>query len=112
MSAMETFYANLDKEYEENIPFMSEREKCLKGLAFSPLDKELTKMRIDVRKLLHAYNNSPPANFKEDEEPKLEIMGSDRRELLAQIFQLKHGEESRIEIEPPLWLYVTFTKRY
>lgn len=78
----------------------------LKGLAYNPLDKELVEMRIAVRKLLYAYNNTPPANFPDGAEPKLEVTGSDRRDLLAKIFHLKDGHEAKIEVEPPLWLYV------
>ncbi|WFD39586.1 uncharacterized protein MJAP1_002566 [Malassezia japonica] len=61
-------------------------------------------MRIAVRKLLYAYNNTPPANFPDGAEPKLEVTGSDRRDLLAKIFHLKDGHEAKIEVEPPLWL--------
>lgn len=85
--------------------------QMLHGLAYNPLDKELTEQRIEVRKLLHAYNISPPANFPEGTEAKLEITGSDRRELIAKIFKLQDGQENKIEIEPPLWLYVKFISR-
>lgn len=76
----------------------------LLGLAYNPTDKELTERRITVRKLVHAFNLSPPANFPEMAEPKLEITGSDRRELITKIFKLENGQEEKIEIEPPLWM--------
>lgn len=76
----------------------------LLGLAYNPLDKELVQRRIQVRRLVHSYNLTPPANFPGDSEPKLEVMGSDRRELLTEIFPLKDGQENTIEIEPPVWM--------
>lgn len=77
----------------------------LVGLAYNPTDKELTEGRIAIRKLYHAYNTSPPANFPDGAETTLEITGSDRRALLKEMFDLKDGHENKIEIEPPFWWY-------
>ncbi|WFD44966.1 hypothetical protein MPSI1_003641 [Malassezia psittaci] len=97
-------YDEIDKQFAAQLPHMTERQKMLKGLPYNPLDRELVQQRIDVRKLTHAFNMSPPANFPGVADPPLDITGSDRRKLLAEIFKLKDGQEEKIDIEPPLWM--------
>lgn len=82
------------------------------GLAYSPMDKELTRDRIRVRKLYRKYNLSAPATRSMDpsdegDDDSDDLMGVQRRELLAQIFGLDDEQKHKIEIEPPFFLYVT-----
>lgn len=81
------------------------------GLAYCPLDEELTRDRIRVRKLYRKYNLSAPATTSMDpsdegDDDSDDLMGVQRRELLAQIFGLDNELKHKIEIEPPFYLYV------
>ena len=69
------------------------------GLAYCPLDEELTRDRIRVRKLYRKYNLSAPATMSMDpsdegDDDSDDIMGVQRRELLAQIFGLDDEHHS------------------
>lgn len=82
------------------------------GLAYCPMDKELTRDRIRVRKLYRKYNLSAPATRSMDSsdegvDDSNDLMGVQRRELLAQIFGLDDEQKHKIEIEPPFFLYVS-----
>jgi len=73
--------------------------------------RELTRDRIRVRKLYRKYNLSAPATMSMDpsdegDDDSDDLMGVQRRELLAQIFGLDDEQKHRIEIEPPFYLYV------
>lgn len=105
----EAIYAEIDKKYADIASTLSEKDKMVLGLAYCPLDGELTRDRIRVRKLYRKYNLSAPATMSMDpsdegDDDSDDIMGVQRRELLAQIFGLDDEQKHRIEIEPPFYL--------
>ena len=119
----EAIYAEIDKKYADIASTLSEKDKVwylnpvftihqmVLGLAYCPLDGELTRDRIRVRKLYRKYNLSAPATTSMDpsdegDDDSDDLMGVQRRELLAQIFGLDDEQKHRIEIEPPFYLYV------
>ena len=120
----EAIYAEIDKKYASIAPTLSEKHKVwfahqilttyqmIMGLAYCPMDKELTRDRIRVRKLYRKYNLSAPAtrsmdSSDEGDDDSDDLMGVQRRELLAQIFGLDDEQKHKIEIEPPFFLYVS-----
>ena len=119
----EAIYAEIDKKYADIASTLPEKDKVwylnpiltihqmVLGLAYCPLDEELTRDRIRVRKLYRKYNLSAPATTSMDpsdegDDDSDDLMGVQRRELLAQIFGLDNELKHKIEIEPPFYLYV------
>jgi len=64
--------------------------------------------RIKVRKLIHAYNLSPPAsadpeNVIEGSEQAQDVMGDHRRKIISKILRLSDEQVKRVEVEPPFY---------
>ena len=81
------------------------------GLAYCPLDGELSRERSRVRKLYRMYNLSAPATMSMDpsdegDDDSDDIMGVQRRELLAPIYRLDDEQQHPLEIDAPFYLYV------
>lgn len=66
--------------------------------------------RIRVRKLYHAFNNTPPATGEDLNDPDVipQVMGSDRKELIAKIIPLREDQHDKVEVEPPFYWFVLY----
>jgi maltose O-acetyltransferase len=80
---------------------LSEKEKALAGLPYSPLtSEELINDLFKAREILHKYNNSKPARINTDE-------CNERRDMIKQLFG-SVGKD--FVVEPPFYCdYVSFT---
>ncbi|MDD4003080.1 MAG: sugar O-acetyltransferase [Clostridia bacterium] len=67
---------------------MTEREKALAGMLYSPADAELRKMHLDAKKLFYKFNKTKPQQFKK------------RDKLIKKLFG-KTG--SKITVETPFY---------
>lgn len=122
----EAIYKVIDEKYAEILHALSEKEKVCKsynsrrvigkhtnyqmimGLPYNPLDEQLTKDRIFVRQLYRKYNLTPPGTksmdpLDEGDFEGADLMGVQRRELIAQILRLNDNQKSKVEFEPPFY---------
>lgn len=67
---------------------MTEREKALAGMSYSPADPELRKLHLNAKKLFYKYNKTKPHQFKK------------RDKLIKKLFG-KTGE--KITVETPFF---------
>ena len=125
----EAIYKVIDEKYAEILHTLSEKEKVCKsnnsrrvigkhanyqmimGLPNNPLDEQLTKDRIFVRQLYRKYNLTPPGSqsmdpMDEGDFEGTDLMGEQRRELIAQILRLNDIQKNKVELEPPFFCCV------
>lgn len=104
----EAIYKVIDEKYAEILHALSEKEKMIMGLPYNPLDEQLTKDRIFVRQLYRKYNLTPPGTksmdpLDEGDFEGADLMGVQRRELIAQILRLNDNQKNKVEFEPPFY---------
>lgn len=125
----EAIYKEIDEKYAEILHTLSKKEKVRKsnisrrvigkhanyqmimGLPNNPLDEQLTKDRIFVRQLYRKYNLTPPGSksidpMDEGDFEGTDLMGEQRRELIAQILRLNDIQKNKVELEPPFFCCV------
>lgn len=75
-------------EFEKEYSHLNEKERMLAGFPYKPSDGQLVEERIEIKKLIRKFNNSPV----EDEEA--------RNEILKQLFH-PSCKDKKIFVEPP-----------
>lgn len=100
---------------------MTETQKAALGLPYFANEPALTRARLRARRIFHRFNAtlpspSDPPDLAEGEVPQgiggsadaeageaLDVMGSERRAIFAELLGVPKENLSRVEVEPPFW---------
>jgi hypothetical protein len=113
-------FAEADRMYASQCDKLSETEKAKLGLAYLANEPALVRARLRARRILHRFNHSLPSaidppDLEQGERAKgiggsqnatdvpPDVMGSERRQLMAELLGKSLDEMAAVEIEPPFW---------
>ncbi|CAO1638723.1 unnamed protein product [Sympodiomycopsis kandeliae] len=122
MAANAKLLAKIDAEYADRFDSMTETEKMNLGLKYLANEPAMVRARLKARRIFLKYNQSAPSSYDPpdlvngakpqgvgatDENGNGEVAagvgGSERRELLSQLFEIPTEKLSEVEIEPPFY---------
>lgn len=112
-------FAQADRDHGHKVD-LSETEKASLGLPYLANEPKLVRARLRARRILHSFNHSlPSATDPPDLEPGQQakgiggsqnaddvppdVMGVERRRMMAELLGKEMDEMSAVEIEPPFW---------
>jgi maltose O-acetyltransferase len=113
-------FAEAERLHGHLIDSLSETEKAALGLPYVANEPALVRARLRARRLLHEFNHSLPSSIdppdlQPGEKPKgigggqnatdvpPDVMGQERRKIMAKLLNKPLDEMQAVEIEPPFW---------
>lgn len=120
MASSTHIFAKADREHGDRAEGLTEIQKANLGLAYLANEPGLVRARLRARRILHKFNHSLPStvdppDLKQGERAKgiggsqnasdvpPDVMGVERRRLMAELLGKGMEEMAAVEIEPPFW---------